>query len=104
MDSGLPKSLVTKTRDISWYEHARNYIEMKWTDSPASTRRTLAEAMAMATVTPALVKDTKGMPDARTVRTALYSWAFVYAKVLSQSQERANRRSEAAMEERGLES
>lgn len=72
--SGLPKSLVTKERDISWYEHARRYIEMKWTHSPGSTRRTLAEAMA--TVTPALVKDTKGMADARAVRTALYSWAF----------------------------
>ncbi|MCX4665124.1 tyrosine-type recombinase/integrase [Streptomyces sp. NBC_01381] len=72
--SGLPKSLVVKERDISWYEHARRYIEMKWTHSPGSTRRTLAEAMA--TVTPALVKDTKGMADARAVRTALYSWAF----------------------------
>jgi integrase len=30
----------------------------------------------MATVTPALVKDTKGMADAALVRTALYSWAF----------------------------
>ncbi|MFD4477377.1 tyrosine-type recombinase/integrase [Streptomyces sp. NPDC058471] len=72
--SGLPKSLVTKERDITWYEHARRYIEMKWTHSPGSTRRTLAEAMA--TVTPALVKDTKGMADARAVRTALYGWAF----------------------------
>ncbi|MGW7076902.1 tyrosine-type recombinase/integrase [Streptomyces sp. NPDC054866] len=72
--SGLPKSLVVKERDITWYEHARRYIEMKWTHSPGSTRRTLAEAMA--TVTPALVKDTKGMADARAVRTALYSWAF----------------------------
>lgn len=74
MESGLPKSLVVKERDITWYEHARNYIEMKWDDAPGSTRRTLAEAMA--TVTPALVKDTKGMPDTRAVRTALYSWAF----------------------------
>lgn len=30
----------------------------------------------MATVTPALVKDSKGMADAETIRTALYSWAF----------------------------
>jgi integrase len=74
VESGLPKSLVAKDRDISWYEHARNYIEMKWDHSPASTRRTLAEAMA--TVTPVFVKDTKGMPDARAVRAALYGWAF----------------------------
>ncbi|MFD5590415.1 tyrosine-type recombinase/integrase [Streptomyces griseorubiginosus] len=74
VDSGLPKSMVDKKRDISWYEHARNYIELKWDDSPGNTRRTLAEAMA--TVTPAFVKDTKGMPDKRAVRRALYSWAF----------------------------
>ncbi|MET9293811.1 site-specific integrase [Streptomyces sp. NPDC003077] len=74
VNTGLPKSLLAKQRDISWYEHARRYIDMKWDASPASTRRTLAEALA--TVTPALVKDTKGMPDPRTVRTALYSWAF----------------------------
>ncbi|MGW2644611.1 tyrosine-type recombinase/integrase [Streptomyces sp. NPDC001393] len=74
VDSGLPKSMVVKERDISWYDHARNYIDMKWDHSPASTRRTLAEAMA--TVTPVFVKDTKGMPNARVVRQALYSWAF----------------------------
>ncbi|MGA5319804.1 tyrosine-type recombinase/integrase [Streptomyces seoulensis] len=74
IDSGLPKSMVAKTRDISWYEHARAYIEMKWDDSPGNTRQTLAEAMA--TVTPVFVKDTKGMADARVVRRALYGWAF----------------------------
>jgi integrase len=74
VDSGLPKSMVDKKRDISWYEHARNYIDMKWDGSPGNTRRTLAEAMA--TVTPVFVTDTKGMPDARLVRSALYSWAF----------------------------
>lgn len=72
--SGLPRSLVQKDRDIPWYEHARNYVEMKWDHSPASTRRNLAEAMA--TVTLALVRDTKGMPDHREVRRALYTWAF----------------------------
>ncbi|WP_031009292.1 tyrosine-type recombinase/integrase [Streptomyces sp. NRRL F-5727] len=74
VDSGLPKSMVQKTKDISWYQHARNYVEMKWDHSPASTRRNLAEAMA--TVTLALVKDTKGMGDQKAVRRALYTWGF----------------------------
>ncbi|MFF4952544.1 tyrosine-type recombinase/integrase [Streptomyces chattanoogensis] len=74
VESGLPKSLLAKERDISWYEHACQYIEMKWDHSPAGTRRTLAEAMA--TVSPALVKDTKGMAEPRAVRAALYSWGF----------------------------
>ncbi|MFD3946826.1 tyrosine-type recombinase/integrase [Streptomyces sp. NPDC058579] len=74
VDSGLPKSMVQKAKDISWYQHARNYVEMKWDHSPASTRRNLAEAMA--TVTLSLVKDTKGMPDHKAVRRALYTWGF----------------------------
>lgn len=72
--TGFPLSELRQRDDVSWYQHARDYIEMKWKHSPGSTRRTLAEAMA--TVTPALVKDTKGMADVETVRTALYSWAF----------------------------
>jgi hypothetical protein len=72
--TGLPLSELRRRNDVSWYQHARNYVEMKWDRSPASTRRTLAEAMA--TVTPVLVKDTKGMADPATVRKAFYSWAF----------------------------
>ncbi|MCK1812720.1 site-specific integrase [Streptomyces sp. XM4011] len=72
--TGLPLSELRRRNDVAWYQHAREYIDMKWADSPASTRRTLAEAMA--TVTPVLVTDTRGMADKSTVRTALYSWAF----------------------------
>lgn len=28
-----------RRNDVPWYQHAREYIDMKWTDSPASTRR-----------------------------------------------------------------
>lgn len=73
-ETGLPAKELRDRNDVSWYQHARDYIAMKWPHSPGSTRRTLAEAMS--SVTPALVKDTKGMPDAQAVRTALYSWAF----------------------------
>ncbi|MFF4231536.1 tyrosine-type recombinase/integrase [Streptomyces sp. NPDC001820] len=66
--------MVQREKDIPWYQHARNYIEMKWDHAPATTRANLAEAMA--TVTPVIVKDTKGMADPRTVRRVLYSWAF----------------------------
>ncbi|MEV5431139.1 site-specific integrase [Streptomyces sp. NPDC052701] len=75
--TGVPLSELRQRNGVSWYQHVREYIEMKWQHSPGSTRRTLAEARA--TVTPALVKGTKGtkgMVDARTVRTALHSWAF----------------------------
>ncbi|MFC6515122.1 hypothetical protein ACFQFR_21345 [Streptomyces goshikiensis] len=74
VDSGLPRSLMQRDKDIPWYQHARNYIELKWDPSPATTRKTLAEAMA--TVTMALVKDTKGMAETKVARRVLYSWAF----------------------------
>lgn len=74
VETGLPIRELRERNDITWYQHARDYIEMKWCHSPGSTRRTLAEAMA--SVTPALVHSTNGMADTRTVRTALYSWAF----------------------------
>ncbi|MFF7802082.1 tyrosine-type recombinase/integrase [Streptomyces olivaceus] len=73
-ETGVPVRELRDRNDVSWYQHALDYIAMKWPHSPGSTRRTLAEAMA--TVTPALVKDTKGMADPHTVRTALYGWAF----------------------------
>ncbi|WHX19332.1 tyrosine-type recombinase/integrase [Streptomyces malaysiensis subsp. malaysiensis] len=72
--TGLPLSELRKLNDVSWYQHARDYIEMKWPAAPAKTRTTLAEAMASAT--PALVSTRRGMPEARQLRRALYSWAF----------------------------
>ncbi|MFJ4120065.1 tyrosine-type recombinase/integrase [[Kitasatospora] papulosa] len=72
--TGVPVRELRQRKDVSWYQHARDYIEMKWPHSPGSTRRTLSEAMA--TIAPALVTDTKGMADPRSVRTALYGWAF----------------------------
>ncbi|ASQ96243.1 tyrosine-type recombinase/integrase [Streptomyces sp. 11-1-2] len=72
--TGLPLSELRKLNDVSWYQHARDYIEMKWPCAPAKTRTTLAEAMASAT--PALVSTRRGMPEARQLRRALYSWAF----------------------------
>lgn len=74
VETGLPKSKVRKQKDISFYQHARNYVELKWDHAPAKTRTGYADTMA--TVTAVLVRDTKGMPDTRLARRALYSWAF----------------------------
>lgn len=72
--SGLPVAELRRRNDVSWYQHARDYIEMKWPAAPAKTRTTLAEAMASAT--PALVTTRRGMPGPRELRRALYSYAF----------------------------
>lgn len=72
--TGIPMRELRQRNDVSWYQHARDYIEMKWPTSPAKTRTTLADAMA--TATPALVSSWRGMPSAQDLRHALYSWAF----------------------------
>ncbi|TQE35276.1 site-specific integrase [Streptomyces ipomoeae] len=72
--TGVPVRELRQRNDVSWYQHARDYIEMKWPTAPAKTRTGLADTLA--TATPALVTSRRGMPDARELRSALYSWAF----------------------------
>jgi integrase len=74
LECGLPLSELRAQKDISWYQHARNYVEARWSGAPAKTRATWADALA--SVTFELVRSRAGMPDKRLVRRALYSWAF----------------------------
>lgn len=72
--TGLPVSLVRSETSASWYEFAVSYIDMKWPDAAGKSRAGIAESMT--TVTLALTKMTGGAPDPKTLRRALYSWAF----------------------------
>ncbi|WP_374192988.1 tyrosine-type recombinase/integrase [Streptomyces sp. AV19] len=73
--TGLPASELRAIRQrVTWYEHARDYIEQRWDRTPGNTRRTLADALA--TLTPALVEPRARYPEPRILRRALYSWAF----------------------------
>ncbi|WP_285428802.1 site-specific integrase [Streptomyces sp. ISL-66] len=49
-------------------------MAMKWPNASAKHPASIADALA--TVTPRLVKDNRGAPAPRILRTALYSWAF----------------------------
>ncbi|PZH10607.1 site-specific integrase [Streptomyces sp. NTH33] len=74
-DTGLPVSeLRAKQGSITWYDHTRAYIDRKWANAPAKSRKNYADALA--TITPALVKTKAGMPDAALLRRALYGWAY----------------------------
>lgn len=74
-ETGLPVSeLRAKQGSITWYDHTRSYIERKWPQAPAKSRKNYADALA--TITPALVKTKSGMPDAALLRRALYGWAY----------------------------
>ncbi|MFE3202894.1 tyrosine-type recombinase/integrase [Embleya sp. NPDC059237] len=72
--SGLPMPEARALDDVTWYTHARDYIEMKWDASPAKTRTTLADALA--TATPVLVAHGRRKPTPEALRLALYGWAF----------------------------
>lgn len=74
-DSGLPVSeLRAHQASVTWYEHTRTYVERKWANAPAKSRKNYADALA--TITPALVKSEAGRPEAKLLRRALYGWAY----------------------------
>lgn len=74
VETGLPASMEEKVPGATWYEHACRYVDVKWPKAAGKTRASMADALA--TVTPALVGDDAGKPDARTLRQALVGWAF----------------------------
>ena len=72
--TGLPGAETTEGEMITWYEHARAYTEAKWPNLAPVSRRSVAEAMV--TVTIALTAKEPGTPEPRTLRHALFAWAF----------------------------
>jgi hypothetical protein len=95
VDSGLPESEVRALHSPTWFDHACAYAAMKWPRSSAKHRASIAEALA--TVTPKLVRDSRGAPDSRLLREALYQWAF-NAKVLHGLQDHTNDLIDKALE------
>src|SRR6266487_1737661 len=74
--AGLPLSAVSGGRDheVSWYEFACAYTDMKWEEVAPNSRRAIADALA--TATPALLSTRRGAPKPEQLRKALYGWAF----------------------------
>lgn len=65
---------VAEAAAITWYQHAVTYMDMKWPHLAAHSRASTADALA--TITPRLTRTTKCKPPTRTLRTALYGYAF----------------------------
>lgn len=76
--SGLPLSMLHANREMTWYEFACAFADMKWPHIAATTRRTHAEALTALTVP--LLKAGRNRPDARLLRKALNRWAFNTAR------------------------
>jgi integrase len=77
-ETGLPVSMARTSRDMTWYEFACKFVDMKWPHVAATTRRTHAEAFTA--FAPAMFATTRGMPDAKLIRRALCRWAFNTAR------------------------
>jgi integrase len=74
VDTGRPVSMGRTNREMSWYDFACAYLDMKWGPSAATYRRSLSEALTA--ITPALFDTDQGRPDAALIRRALHRWAF----------------------------
>lgn len=76
--TGLPLSLLRTDREVSWYEFACVFADMKWPHVAATTRRTHAEALTALTVP--MLTTGRDRPDAKLLRKALGRWAFNTAR------------------------
>jgi integrase len=77
--TGLPVSMTIQVqeqeeREVSWYEFACAYVDIKWPEVAPNSRRAIADSLA--TATPALLTTTRGAPEPAQLRKALYKWAF----------------------------
>ncbi|NEA57989.1 site-specific integrase [Streptomyces sp. SID13666] len=78
LETGLPESELRALNSPTWYAHACAYALMKWPNASAKHRASIAETLA--TLTPVLVRDTKGAPHRDVLRIALYAWAFRFIR------------------------
>ncbi|MDG4828259.1 tyrosine-type recombinase/integrase [Solwaraspora sp. WMMD1047] len=67
--TGLPDSMMAAKGAQTWLEFVQAYLDMKWPGAAAKTRASLVDALA--TVTPALVRDVSGRPEVAELRRLL---------------------------------
>jgi integrase len=73
-ETGLPASQARERAPVTWYEHAIDYIDMKWPGAAGKSRISIVETLTA--VTPVLVRTDRGAPDEIVLRRALRCWAF----------------------------
>ena len=71
---GRPMAWERAKADISWYEFACAYVDMKWKQASAKYRKDIARALT--TATPAMLAEVRGRPDDASIRRALTRWGF----------------------------
>ncbi|MDN3356113.1 tyrosine-type recombinase/integrase [Actinomadura sp. DC4] len=68
-DSGLPESMMAAKQATTWLTFALAYVDAKWPHAAAKSRDGITDSLA--TVTPALMTNLPGRPDAATLWKAL---------------------------------
>jgi integrase len=74
VETGLPVSMQRAENDMSWFEFACAYVDMKWDESAGNSRKGVAEMLTNATT--AMLATSRGKPDDKAIRHALNGWAF----------------------------
>lgn len=72
--TGLPEPMAREENSRTWYEHACDFVDMKWPHASARHRKSIADALA--SVTPALLSTDRSQPRPAILRHALYTWSF----------------------------
>ncbi|MFI6995844.1 tyrosine-type recombinase/integrase [Nonomuraea wenchangensis] len=73
--TGEPVSWARTDRpEMSWYDFACKFTDMKWKNAAAKYRQDIARALTAAT--PAMYTTTRGKPDDRALRSAMHRWGF----------------------------
>ena len=73
-ESGLPASMLPSVDEITWFVHACDFVDHKWSRASARHRKAIVEALTA--ITTVLVTSQHGAPEARRIREALNRWAF----------------------------
>jgi len=72
--TGRPTAWEREQGEISWYEFACTYVDMKWKQASAKYRKDIARALTAAR--PAMLAPTHGRPDDASIRRALVRWGY----------------------------
>ncbi|MDR7300397.1 tyrosine-type recombinase/integrase [Haloactinomyces albus] len=72
--TGMPVSMTRQINEMSWFDFACAYVDMKWPDQSGNSRKGIAETLT--TVAPAMLSSERGKPDEKILRDALFGWAF----------------------------
>jgi len=74
LKTGRPVSWQRTEGDMTWYDFACAFVDMKWTTASAKYRHDIAYALTKAT--PALLVTNRGKPNDALIRKALFRWGF----------------------------